>query len=688
MSRRSSLATTVLLLVLTCGQGAHAAPDTAAATLELQAIHKLAGSSTDAALRRLEALQSALGDDAPYDLRKRLLRTEVWLREDAGQPEQSYAAERKLLQLARAHGDQAGVAQARLGEVRELLANNRIDEAQTALTAIVAQAPATLPPIVAAALDSVQGDIHNVRAASDKALASYLRAMRLLQTLPDAGDQRAMLYGRIAQVYINSDHPEKAAATARQGVAEPDAPLPALASLRLTEGIALVRLGRGSEGLAAFQQALEMARRGGLDGVEASIRGNIADYFLRQHDYVRAEQEARKALQVSTAVNDENLIIMAKANLGFALMGQGKVALGTPYIDAVTARLRAAGAVGDVEALLDEKGRMQEAAGEYRQALATVREQQALQLSSARNARDRAIAALQEEFDASQRTRQIALLKRENELKDSELGSRRKAQLATAFAAVLTVLACAAIYLLYRRAARSNAQLQQLNRQLEYHSMRDALTGLHNRRSFLEKMRARTGRASQERRAGAASGVDCFFLMDIDHFKSINDRHGHAVGDAVLVEVARRLGTAVRDSDMVVRWGGEEFMVYAPGTDPATMAVLARRILDAIGATPVDAVSCTVPVTVTTGAVWLPAGADGEIDWQSATRLADWALYQGKTGGRNQARLINRLHAPAQDILAALDGGTAPAGLLEIACVPGPGPDTGLPAGAQGQAGP
>ena len=70
----------------------------------------------------------------------------------------------------------------------------------------------------------------------------------------------------------------------------------------------------------------------------------------------------------------------------------------------------------------------------------------------------------------------------------------------------------------------------------------------------------------------------------------------------------------------------------------------------------------------------LPPAAGGEIDWQSATRLADWALYQGKTGGRNQARIVSRLHAPPASVLAALDGaeGVAPAGLVEVECVPGP----------------
>jgi diguanylate cyclase (GGDEF)-like protein len=527
------------------------------------------------------------------------------------------------------------------------------------------------------AIRIVQGDIFNNKGRFDKALAAYLQAMQLLQGAPDAGDQRALLHARIAQVYVNSDHPEKAVASTQQGLAESGVPTATMGSLHLTRGLALIRVDRNEDGLAAFQRALATARQARLAGLEAAVRGNLADFFLRQKDYPRAEIEARQALVASGKVKDQGLAMMAKANLGFALMGQGRIAAGTPYIDEVIAQLRESGATADLEAMLDEKGRMLEQAGQYMAALATVRQQQTLQLDSGRTGRDRAIAALQEQFDANERTRKIALLQRENQLKDAELGSRRTAQIATTFAAVLTVLAGAAVFVLYRRTARSNAQLKQLNTQLEFHSTRDSLTGLHNRRSFLDRMRTRAEHGKDDRRANAAQGVDCFLLLDIDHFKTINDRWGHGVGDAVLVETARRLLGAVRDTDMVLRWGGEEFMVYAPGTDTEHVATLVKRVLDSVGSGPVDAPAGKVPVTVTAGVAWLPfAGvADGRTDWQGAVRLADWALYQGKAQGRNQARIVTRLAGTAGDVMAALDGHGPAEGSIELARVDGPPQD-------------
>ncbi|MDQ1923625.1 GGDEF domain-containing protein [Massilia pseudoviolaceinigra] len=303
-----------------------------------------------------------------------------------------------------------------------------------------------------------------------------------------------------------------------------------------------------------------------------------------------------------------------------------------------------------------------------------MRKQQAAQQADVRAARDRAVAALQEEYEAGQRTRQIDLLRRENLVKDADLRSRRMLQLLTTLAALLTVAAGIFVYVLYRRSAGSNVRLNQLNTQLTYHSQHDALTGLYNRRSFLEKMAARPAHDERERRGDALQGVDCIVLMDIDHFKHINDRWGHGVGDTVLMEVAHRLTAAVRDSDMVIRWGGEEFLIYAPGADPAHIAEIVSRVLHGTGATPVDAGTCSVPVTLTAGVVTLPfAGVpDSGFEWERGIRLADWALYHGKANGRNQARIVTRLSAPVDTVLAALDGAAAAEGLVDMECVHGP----------------
>ncbi len=666
----------LLCLVFTAGAPALAAPvDSHPAHAQLEAIRTLARTSAPAALARLEALQAQLEADTPYPVRRELLLSEVWLREDVGQLERSYVLQRKVLELALENNDSAFAALGRLGAVRQLIDQNRPAEAELALAQIRASLPKDAPVDVQLAYEITQGEIFNAKAQFDKALASYLRALKLQENDAGDGEGRASTMAHIAQVYINIDNPAQAIDTTRKALLEKDVPVRTAGRLQYTQGIALLRQERGREAIAAFNSALQSATSGGLTSLEAVVRGNIADYFLRQRDYPRAEREARLALTASNRVKDQNLISMANANIGFALMGQGRFAEAAPFVDGVIAGFEKAGSTNDLEAMLDEKGRMQEQAGLFKEALVTVRKQQSVQQTGARAARDRAVAALQEQYEAGQRTRQIELLRRENQVKDADLHNRRMMQILTSCAALLTVLAGAIMFVLYRRSAGSNVKLNALNTQLTYHSTHDALTGLHNRRSFQDKMHSRALQHNA-RRSDGANSVDCIALMDIDHFKHINDRWGHGVGDAVLVDVARRLSAAVRDSDMVLRWGGEEFMIYAPGADPAYIAEIMTRVLTGIGATPVDAGSSSVPVTLTAGVVTLPVAGSGldALDWESAIRLADWALYYGKANGRNQARIVTRLCAPVDTVLAALDDatGAATGHLVEMDCVPGP----------------
>ena len=150
----------------------------------------------------------------------------------------------------------------------------------------------------------------------------------------------------------------------------------------------------------------------------------------------------------------------------------------------------------------------------------------------------------------------------------------------------------------------------------------DPVTGVWNRRHGTERLMAETTQADRERR-------QCSVLMiDIDDFKSINDNFGHPAGDQVLVESARRLGEAVRSTDMVVRWGGEEFVVVL-GDCPLDNAVArAEEVRRQIADPPFPVVGT---VTVSIGVAQLTAGEDSA-SWLGR---ADEALYQAKRSGRN-----------------------------------------------------
>ena len=166
-------------------------------------------------------------------------------------------------------------------------------------------------------------------------------------------------------------------------------------------------------------------------------------------------------------------------------------------------------------------------------------------------------------------------------------------------------------------------------KRLQWLSSVDALTELFNRRHFSEVLRARL--------AGSATGA-AIVLVDVDHFKRINDSHGHQIGDLVLREIARRLDDATRPCDVASRWGGEEFCVLLDEIgDDDELEALVERLRTAVGATPIPiGENGAVHVTISIGAV-RPSP-----DCHTPEQLlasADAALYVAKRGGRNQARI-------------------------------------------------
>lgn len=176
---------------------------------------------------------------------------------------------------------------------------------------------------------------------------------------------------------------------------------------------------------------------------------------------------------------------------------------------------------------------------------------------------------------------------------------------------------------------RVQGALREKNAELDVLARIDALTGLANRREALRLIE------QESERSADGAGPFSVALLDVDHFKAINDKHGHDVGDEVLKEIAFRLRSALRSHDSVARWGGEEFLILLSKTDRDGAVVAAEKARQAVAAEPIAAGAAMLNVTVTAGvAVCPPAGA---ID--AVLKEADRALYCGKENGRNQVIL-------------------------------------------------
>jgi diguanylate cyclase (GGDEF)-like protein len=161
----------------------------------------------------------------------------------------------------------------------------------------------------------------------------------------------------------------------------------------------------------------------------------------------------------------------------------------------------------------------------------------------------------------------------------------------------------------------------------EWQARIDPLTGLHNRRAFVERAQL------EMQRAHRYDSSLCLILLDLDYFKRINDLHGHATGDQVLIEVASALQQSLRDVDFVARLGGEEFVVLMPDTDLAAARLAAERMRQIIAAMSVEHAEGIVQCTVSIGISAFIAGAP---DIGALMVEADQALYAAKAAGRDR----------------------------------------------------
>lgn len=212
-----------------------------------------------------------------------------------------------------------------------------------------------------------------------------------------------------------------------------------------------------------------------------------------------------------------------------------------------------------------------------------------------------------------------------------------------------------------------NEQLIKKNGELEVLAVRDPLTSLYNRRyaqtavfehakTFLLQLIT----PEVENRNAAYSDKSMILLLaDIDNFKQFNDKYGHAVGDRVLIEVSRRIQSAVRFDDIVIRWGGEEFLIICPLAKRIYLNQIVEKVLHSVRSSSVTIDQTTnVSVTISLGAICFPviASIPTQFAVDKAIVLCDKALYTAKESGRNQACSIlpnEKFHEnnqPSQDL--------------------------------------
>ena len=226
-------------------------------------------------------------------------------------------------------------------------------------------------------------------------------------------------------------------------------------------------------------------------------------------------------------------------------------------------------------------------------------------------------------------------------------------------------------------------ELQRKNLELQEISFTDVLTGVWNRRYLEEILTAEAGQVLRNYQRARGSDVrkmdhrDLVFIMvDMDFFKEVNDRYGHPAGDRLLQLVAQRLSTVVRKSDVLVRWGGEEFLIMSRSTDPSGTPAFCSRVLEVVASQPFDlGQGITVKKTCSVGWAAYPwsRGAFEAICAEESIALADAALYRAKALGRNQGVGIVATDAAGQkseaiDLVSVREGNPPLARTIRTEC--------------------
>jgi diguanylate cyclase (GGDEF)-like protein len=198
-------------------------------------------------------------------------------------------------------------------------------------------------------------------------------------------------------------------------------------------------------------------------------------------------------------------------------------------------------------------------------------------------------------------------------------------------------------FLIFFKYYRLNEELKRTNNVLQEASLTDPLTGLRNRRYFLETIEGDVSyalRSYADNRDQRTRDL-VFYLIDADNFKEVNDHYGHDVGDRVLVEMSRRISSAIRHSDVLVRWGGEEFLILSRYTDRRDAKTLSARVLAAVSDTPfaVTNLNETICRTCSIGWAafpWLSTHPE-IVNYEKVLNFADRALGEAKRAGKNRA---------------------------------------------------
>ena len=547
---------------------------------------------------------------------------------DSSRDQDVYEVERQLESLAR-EGDESAVRGGRFVRAYSARQHTQFAAAEAELKGI--DINAITSDAERYRVLTLRGYVLRVLGQDEAALPFLERALDLANKMHhDLRIVHAML--SLARIYTDSGNFDRATVqlrTARE------------LAIRLGDETSLVETEEREADIADRRGDRTGERRASLAGLEHAKRSgsskwmelallNLGDSYLKTRDFAESlkySKEAQPIMQRTNQRDDEQLNLF---NMGLAYIGLGSIKLGEKLAEGAITEALAGSDMLDAKELLREYADALEHAGYLMMAIQVYHRYDAISEKFMTNTRQRAFLELSAQFDDERKARELELLRRDNALKVSEMRGQRLRQQLILAAALFIAFICALLVWAFARVSKANERLR-------FSSEHDPLTGLSNRRYFNERVLAVDG----DRPVGG-----CVLLADLDHFKRINDTYGHPAGDAVLAAMSQRLAAALRETDKLVRWGGEEFLAVLGPMTALQADLTAARLLQAVRDEPVVWNGHMIRCTISIGYASFPmAGSATDISLDSAISLVDKALYEAKRRGRDRACLIKLVSA-------------------------------------------
>lgn len=462
--------------------------------------------------------------------------------------------------------------------------------------------------------------------------AATAHALSALEVARAAGDSRrqAVNLGALALYAQERNAPEAANAYLSAAQVIGKVLGDARESARFAHSEALLKASHGDwpAGLRILEPALASLENSDSPRLAATLLGSLAEIHLQMGRATGAMHEAERALAVARRFGDRHAERLLTGLISLANSMDRQSPEARARMEGNLDVWKQSGQDGELVRVLRVFSEALAKSGDAKGALELYHRERALTDRLLEKDRTEALKELRRRNDTDVQDRQISLMSQEKALTVDILANRELQQhVWQTLAAVMTAVIALSL-VLYDRVRKTNRQLGVNRIRLRSQSDSDPLTHLMNRRHFHSVMAARDPSVGFE---------GTLMMIDVDHFKQVNDVHGHAAGDKVLVEVAKRLKDSCGVDDLVVRWGGEEFLVFASHSSADQAQAAAARILGKLGGLPVSVGDTDLHVTASIGYARFPLpGAADLVRWDQAVRLVDAAMYEAKIEGRNR----------------------------------------------------